>query len=805
MIRNYIIIALRNLIKNRLYAIINVVGLSIGLIVYVFGSVLVDYEHTHDQSFTAAERIYTLSSIRPDRYSLKSHDAVYSAFGPIVEASIDDVEAVSRTVNREFLISIGDDDYYQDIRFVDPAFTSIFNLNYISGGPDVLNQPTAILITESLARRYFGERNPVGKIISLDHKNTLTVGAVVEDLPQNTHFNSSLVSDQRFEIVAPLTALSKASGFPLEGNWNDLSGGNYTYVLAREDHDYGAVQAQVDRLYDEHYPDNSKQYVAGVGLNPISAANTSIWTSTGLPVMQSLQILATLVLVVACVNYTNLAIAQSLGRVREVGLRRTLGAKRSQLLVQFIAESLVIASIAMVLAVTALELIIPVFNEALGKVMMLDYAEVAPWLVTTTLLVGLLSGIYPAFHISRIKPTQSLAGGLETGTKGGLVRSWMIGVQFAISIFMLAIVLVMYFQNEKIKDALGLYPADQLVILSRLNVDGVGDKLETLREELKRHPNVKDFALSSHVPFDQSNSDFNVAREPGDRPNAFPINYVRIDYSFLDVFEIPLLAGRNLQEDIASDRFGAEDGVTNVLVNELAAKKLGFASAQDAIGQAYYDFPSGTDPRRFTIVGVVEDQNFLGFHNQLKPYTFLVNGGRRYATIRVSPANIDETLADIRSIWDEQIPDYPIQLRFLDDVFESVYKIFRAVNQAFASFAVLALVLAFIGLFGLAAFMAERRTKEIGIRKVVGASSLQIVALLIWKFSRPVIWALAVALPLAFFGSGLYLDFFTDRIGLPVGIIASAGVASVIISWLIVGLHAARVANANPINALRYE
>lgn len=807
MFGNYIKIAARNIFKNRLYAAINIVGLALGFSIYVFGSVLADYERNHDSQFDKVDRIYTIGSKFSDTANIGvlGTDGVYTAFTPLLKAGVEDLEAVARTVRREYLLSVGADDYYQNIRFTDPEFTQIFDLEYIEGDASVLSDPSAILFTESTAKKFFGEGSVLGREVTLDHTTTLHVGAVVKDLPRDTHFNSSIIGTTGFEAVAPLQVLAQTEDYDLAGDWGNLSMGDMTYVLLPEGRDRGWLSNQVRSMYEQHYTEDAKEFIVDTPVRHLREVNTFFWEAIGMPVIESIKILGLLVLVIACVNYTNLATAQAIGRGREVGLRRTLGAERPQLLQQFLTESVTLSFAAMLVAVVLLELIVPYFNSALGKALTFEYLTILPWLIGSTLAVGLISGAYPAYMITQTTPIEALREGKTKVGKGKVLRSVMVGVQFAISIFMLATVLVMYFQNQKVKETGDIFPTSQIYTLQRLNVEGVEEKLETLRAELKKIPGVEDVAYSSHIPFNQSNSTFDVGPTQGDETNAFNINQARIDYSFLSTYDIPLVAGRALTEEIALDRLQTDATEVNVIVNELAVSKLGFASAAEAVGQVFYDFPEGRSPRQYTIAGVMADQNFLGFHNRVKPYVFFVSGGRYYGSIRVGGAGFENTMQEIEATWDRVIPDYPLQGEFLTETFEGVYVIYRSMNQALAGFAFFALSLALIGLFGLAAFMAEVRTKEIGIRRVMGAEVVQIVRLLIWQFSRPVVWAVLVALPLSYFGADLYLNFFVDRVQAVEAIILGAGVISVVCAWAIVAAHAVRIARSNPVTALRYE
>jgi putative ABC transport system permease protein len=382
----------------------------------------------------------------------------------------------------------------------------------------------------------------------------------------------------------------------------------------------------------------------------------------------------------------------------------------------------------------------------------------------------------------------------------------MLGLQFSISIFMLAMVLIVYFQNKKVESASEIYPRSQIITLQRLNVESIREHFDTLKNELVNIDGVKSVAYSSLVPYQQSNSSGDAGRVKGDRNSSFQLGRLAVDEHFFETYDIPLVEGRNFSREVAGDTVREDVLSANVIVNELALKKLKFSSASDAIGGVYYDFPDEREPRAYTIIGVAPDQNFQGFHNEIKPTVYFMDiEAYSYASIRVRGAAMAATLSKIESVWKDINPDYPVKTEYLDETFGRFYTVFGAVSKTLGGFAFVALALSLIGLFGLAAFMAESKTKEIGIRKVMGANVSQIIRLLVWQFSRPVMWALLFALPLASAASYKYLDFFADRLMMPSGIIAVAGILSVAFAWAVVAVHAIKIARANPIGALRYE
>lgn len=805
---NYLKSALRNLRKNKLFAVINIAGLALGLTIYVFGNLLVEYEQTHDQFFEKAERIYTIGSIAGEGLDvgISIMGSTFTAVAPIIDAELSDVEMTARTIEREFLIKMGAEGFYQNIQFSDPELLQIFDLDYIHGDQSALADPSGILVAESVAMKYFGSTDVVGRVVTMDNEFDFTVSAVYRDVPLNSHFKSRVVFDSSLDVIASVKALGRMRDYDEAGNWNNLSINNLTYVLLPEHLDGAWLDDQLDSIYARLVPDEQRELIAGLFSKPLKDANLAIWDMIGLPVIAAIQLLSLLVLVVACVNYTNLATAQSMGRSREVGMRQTMGASRGQLLVQFLVESLTIATIAMVFAVASLEVIIPIFNNMTNKVMALNYLQTLPWLIVTTVAVGLFAGAYPAWLITRTKPIDALRDIARKGKKGSKVRSVMIGVQFAISIFMLSQVTILFMQNEKVKEASYVFPRSEIYTLGRLNVEGIRERIETLRLEMEAQPDIESVAFSSQVPYEQNNAGFDVSAQPGDEAGKVSLHMMQMTPEFLATYDIPLLAGRNLSRDVGNDERRDDSEVLNVLVNELTLKRLGLGLPVDAINKRFYDLDEDNTLRELVIVGVVPTQNITGLFNKDKPWIFMYRpGSLRIGSVRFRGTDYMDAVDQVENAWKRIIPEYPIQGRFLDDVFNDVFQVLKYMNMALAGFAFVALMLALIGLFGLAAFMATQRTREIGVRKVLGANSTQIARLLVWQFSKPVMWALLLALPAAWFASRNYLNFFADRIEAPIVILLVSGLVSVLLAFGTVAGHAIRISRSSPILALRYE
>ncbi len=808
-------LALKHLAKQRLYALINIVGLALGLGVFLFSTLVVSYEKNHDHMFPQRGHIFTVGSVfaATSGESIREYPNARLAYAPLFAAQIKAAQRVVRSVHREQVLSVNNHHYYQSVRFTDPGFTRLFDFKYLHGNRTALDDPHRLIITATTAKKLFGRVNVLGESVYLDHKLNMQIGAVIEDVAPDSHFNSSFIPNSKLAAIASIDALTELGGFDQQSQWSTLFPNDMTYILLPHNLDKAWLQTQVNAVAARHTPAKELEYISALKVRPLIEANTQIWDSLGFPVLNTIQLLGLLVLLIACANYTNLATAQSFGRTREVGLRKTFGAGQLQLLTQFLLESLMLAAIAMLLAMSAIELVLPSYNHWTGKNLSLDYFEILPKLVLTTIIMALLAGAYPAYLITRHNPIDALHHMPLKGGKGSRFRNLMITTQFAISTFILALVMIIYFQNIKIQSFSEEFPKFTVAVLARVDRPEILEKHQTLKQQLKALPSVQNVTFSSGVPFSVSDGSRSVTAKEGDKKSAFKLRMVSVDADFISTYGIKLLAGRPFDMNIANDNFAQETRQLNLVVNQLAAQKLGFYNKgktdnNQIIGKTFYKIADdkNPDPRQYKIIGLMPDQYFLGLHQKMPPLAFFIKPqSHKYASVRINDKNSNQTLSEIDQVWSSVISGYPIQRTWLDSYFKLFFRIPLMINQVIAIFASVALALALTGLFGLAAFMAQRRSKEIGLRKIMGASISQIVRLLIWQFSLPVIWSLLIAIPLAYFASAIYLDFFQEQISFVIPIIILASIIGILTAWCIIAIHAIHVANATPMQSLRCE
>ncbi len=808
MLQNYIKTAFRNIVRNKLYAFINILGLAMGLTLYIFGGLFYDYEHSHDEFFLNSDRIYTAGSKFFSRSGEGEEvfNSIYTAATPLIKSDIPEIEYIARTVTRSYLTASGENTYYQTVRFADAELFEIFDFDFIAGDKSAFQNGSTMVLTKSMADKFFPSEDALGKTISINHEVDLVVGAVIEDLPANSHFNSHITNNRPLELIAPLSLVEQLEGRSPDENWGEMSTGNLTYVLLPPSLDQTWLDEQLSGIYERHYDEDRRRTVSGLFAQPITYVNASVWDEIGIPAIDIVRILGIAILFVACLNYTNLATAQSLRRAREVGLRKTLGASPAQLLVQFVTESILVTAIAMIVSLATLEAAVPSFNGLTGKAITLNYVELIPWLLATVVLVGIASGAYPAYLITKTNPTEALRDNTRKGRFSALIRGMMIAAQFSVSVFMLAFVLVVNSQNNRVEEASNIFSNDLIFTIDRVGIAEIESRHDALKNEILRINGVENFAYSSQVPYEGFRNRFVTSTDAANIDTGFFINQMVADHDFLKTYDIPLVAGRETRLDISLDTHNWDRPEVNALINELAARNFGFSSAEEAVGQVFYEENRDGSITSYTIVGVIEDQNIYGLQNEIVPFVYFAReASYRHASVKLGANASEQTIRDIEAVWKRINPEYPFQARFLDQRFDELFRIFDVSAKSLASFSLFAMFLALIGLFGLAAFMAEQRTREIGIRKVLGANSGQIMKLLVWQFSKPVLWAIPVALILAYFGSNLYLEYFPDRISMPFEILIGAGLIGLMLSWGTVATHAYRVARTNPVNALHHE
>ncbi|HEU4961575.1 MAG TPA: ABC transporter permease [Sphingomonas sp.] len=834
--RNYLTVGLRTLVKNRTYAFINIFGLALGIAACLLMLLYVRYEANYDGWMPHADQAYQLQMFyRPDKNGGQAKDLQVT---PIIAAQelARDFPQVEKTVFvRSFspiVIQDGRPSKVDDLRMVDGNLFDILQVPFVEGDPrTALSDTHSLAISQSEARKRFGNADPIGKTLTIvDNAGDVDyrITGVFKDFPRDSSFSASMVA--RFDL-----AVQFADRARLLTDWNSEQGWNY--VKLNPGTDVAAINAALPAWEEQTIPDqviNGEKTNAGdiedfklVNIRDVhlgKAQEYGVTPGNDAGTVATFAVIALLVLGMACVNFTNLATARASQRAREVALRKVLGARRGQLIVQFLSESILIAAITTLIALALVELALPGFNAFLGAGIELHYFGAdGIWLpcLVLILLVGVAGGLYPAFYLSRFQPARILkANRSSTDAQGsGRLRNALVVAQFAVSIGLIVCTSVIYAQTRYAQTMDAGFRRDGLLQVANLDFKGVSDsQARSVIERIRRLPGVV-AAAGTQIAVSPNGNSSSSYFLPG-ATNSVTLGTYGVSDEFFEAMGMRLLAGRFFSPAFAKDdattpyppqldaeRALAARGV-NVVISELAAQRLGFRTPQDAIGKTIggnISLPEvGLVP--CTIVGVVSDARFRSLHEPQQPIVYVMQKVG-YGQIAVRFANVAPAAvrAEVGKVWQQLVPEVPFTADFANELVREQYDRDVARGELFAAFAVLAVVIGCLGLFGLAAFTAERRTKEIGIRKVLGAKTRDIVRLLVWQFSRPVLIANVIAWPAAWWIMRTWLNGFDQRIGLgPLPFVAAGGLA-LAIAVATIAAHAWQVARTRPVKALRYE
>ena len=829
--RNYWTVAVRALAKNKTYSVINIAGLAIGMAACIMILLYIRYEQSYDKWLPDVQNTYELQSWYPHP---KDQPPGFFQMGtyvaqPFVKKDFPQVERVAYIQdNNPVLLKDGQAQATKGWMFTNDDFLKVVNLPLLTGTS--LTAPETAVITQAEAIKRFGTDQVVGRtmtIITRGKKHDLKITGLLKTLPKN----SSLKIDSIIRL--DFNAFYADNPEFLTKCWGCQSG--YVFVKMRSGTDINKIQAQMPAWEKRNIPDEPNgdiMYNAGddqdwhfVNLADVhlgKAQEATLTPGNDSRSIATFAIIAMLILGMAVVNFTNLATARASQRAREVALRKVLGATRKQLIVQFVAESILISAVAMLLALALVELLVKPFAAFLDADLALDYIGRDGILlpaVALTLLVGIISGLYPAFFLSRFQPAQVLKANRSAAeTPGsGRVRTVLVVMQFAVSIGLIICTAVIYGQTVFARHVDPGYKRDHILQMEELGRAQLFPRVEGFVEQVKRVPGVVAAGLTD-IGVNTDNNNNSGIIPPGSRTQV-NIGQYNVGEGFLDAMGLTLKAGRWFDanrpmddmtlpypQDKALEKATAERGI-NVVLNEYALKKLGFKSPQDAVGQTVKSEILGPENGmvNINIIGVVGDSRFRSVRKPIDPIMFRkVRTGPGWLMVRYR-GDPQTVRAALERQWKQFTNEVPFNAKFSEDIMGEAYKKEDARAQTFAAFALLAVIIGCLGLFGLAAFTAERRTKEIGIRKVLGARTRDIVRLLVWQFSRPVIIANVIAWPIAWWMMRDWLNGFDQRIPLtPVPFLVAASIALGIAIATVVG-HALRVARANPIHALRYE
>ena len=793
MFENYLKIAIRNMKRHKGYSIINIAGLAVGIACTIFILLWVQDELSFDRFHDNADRIYRVVSCTSDDGVPTNANGSFGV-GPALKRDFPEIlETVRiRKMGQGVKRYVG----YKDKKFYEPRFffseptiLTVFNFPLVKGdSASALVEPNSIVLTEETAKKYFGIEDPVGKIIEADPYNDgelmlFRVTGVAKNVPRNSHF--------RFDFLASYSSLKE--------NTDEIGGfyQHFTYLLLS---DKSAAESLNKKLLDFLHRHWKKDPWYTISLQPLldirlrSRLKSEIEPTGNILYVYIFTAIAVLVLVIACINFMNLTSARAVKRAKEVGIRKVVGARKNQLVRQFLGESFLLSMFSASGAVLIIIAALPLFNRLTGKGIALSSLinpTIVLGLAAVACAVGFIAGIYPAFCLSAFQPVYSLKSGTAQLPSGTVLRKGLVFFQFALSIGIIFSALIIDKQMKFIQSRNLGYDKEQIVVIP-LSKD-LRQNYEAIRNELLKDPGIENVATSSWVP--TRGSGHLTFRFEGREDYLAQVVY-GIDREFVDTYGIKLLAGKNIQ-NVASDNKNLE-----FLVSNLTTQEVGYSSPEEAIGKSV-----SIEEYRGHIVGIVNDINIYSLHRVPYSITYVVTpiGNHNYLSIRILPRDIPETLAHIQTTWEKMVPYYPLDYFFLDASFEQMHLADKKMGEIFSLFSVLAVFVACMGLFGLAAYTAEQKTKEIGVRKVLGASVPSIYIFLSREFLKWVVLANILAWPLAYYAMHKWLQNFAYRAVVDWEIFLISGGVALAISVLTVSFQSVKAAVANPVDSLRYE
>ena len=795
--KNNLKITLRRFKRQKGYSIINISGLVVGLALCMLIIIYILAEFSYDRYHKNAERIYRLNTyMELGQFNGNLANSNFPA-GPTISADFPEVINAVRFRRYMFrcLVEYKDLQYFEEkIFYADNSVFDVFTFPIVKGNRnEPLAHPYTMAISEKIASKYFGENDPVGKVLKLDNQEDYTVTAVFKDVPRNSHFIFDMLCS--FET---LRVKMSAQYQMWVGDFN-----NYTYLLLRENADAEKLEEKFPPIIDKNIP--QLKLVKGrieMFLQPLLDIRLNENMKGGIQGTSSISYIyvfsavALFILIIACINFINLSTARSANRAREVGMRKVLGSERRQLVKQFLTESIVYSLIAFFIAIILVNLALPVFSSISGMELKLNFASqiwLFPAFIVLTVFTGFIAGIYPSFYLSSFQPAVVLKGALRSGSAYSRLRSILVVFQFTISIAMIIGTGIILKQLSYMKNKELGFDKEQVVIL-QVNDDSILQNINAVKQELLKDPRVVSVSVSSHVPGHGARHNLLIPTG-GTQEEGKMAGFMHVDHDFIGTLGIEIIEGRNFSIESGTDP------INSVIINETAVKELGW---EDPVGNTMYE--ADGMPVKRTVIGVVKDFHYLSLRDKIMPVCLLNNPENlSLFIVRILPGDISRTLDYLKSAWKRIDPNSPFDYYFLDQSFDSDYGAEERLRSIFSYFTVFAIFVACLGLFGLASYMAEQRTKEIGIRKVLGASIFKIFFMLSKELVKWVIFANLIAWPLSWYFMNKWLQNFAYRTVIGWDSFTLSAVAALIIAFFTVSYKAIQAAIANPVDSLRVE
>jgi len=807
MIKNCLKTAFRNLLKNKGFTAINVLGLALGLATCLLIVFYVFDELSYDRFNTKADRIYRVNNDIKFGGIANSYAVSPAPLAAAIKADFPEIEQVVRFRSQGgFQVKKGNQNIQEyNVLYADPSIFDVFSLPMIDGSPSkALTEPHSVVITEHTAKKYFDRTNVVGQVFTFNDTAQYKITGVIKDIPRQSHFN--------FDFLVSLPTLAESR----DNSW--FSSNFVTYILLKQGANYKKLEAKLPGFFKKQagpqlgsilHLDFAKFEQAGnyvrLNLMPLKKIHlesnrvAELGANGDIKTVYIFSAIAIFILLIACVNFMNLSTARSSNRAREVGVRKVLGSPRKYLIAQFLTESMMVTLLGALIAVFTAWGFLHLFNEMSGKELTIT-PQIISWLLPSLLaiiiVIGCLAGSYPALFLSGFNPIDVLKGKLAGGFKGGFLRSFLVVFQFFISITLIIGTLIIYNQLKYIQSKDIGYDREHVLVVQ--NVWTLGKSAQTFKQEVLQLAGVQSASLSEALPtWNYGNSTTIFKDQVLDQKRALQTQFWGADEDYVKTLGIKITAGRNFSNQMRTDS-------TGLIVNEAAAKLLGYSNPLNQIVYVPQDSQARVT-KAYHIIGVMKDFNFRSLRENVTPMIFTLNGRNGAFSVRFRSADIPLLLSQIKNKWQKLSPGQQFAYSFLDDDFKNLYDTEQRVGKIAVSFTSLAIIIACLGLFGLAAYAAEQRTKEIGIRKVLGANISTIVGMLSKNFILLVLIAIALAAPIAWLAMHYWLQGFAYRVAISWWVFAVSGIGAILIAFITISFQSVKAALLNPVNSLRSE
>ena len=808
MVKNYLKMALRNLLKHKGHTAINVFGLAVGMACFLLILFYVQDESSFDKFHKDYDRIYRITEVNYSDGGENMLANAYSAIGPALQSDFPEFEAFVRIhMEEEISVANGPELTFQEGEFAyaDSTLWEVLDFKLLKGDASTaLSGPFSLVVTESTAKKYFGDEDPMGKSLKVEGQYNFQITGVLKDIPRNSHL--------RFDMVASFISLRQVQGGWMFNNWYWPPMYTYTKIPAGTD---------VSRI-EEKFPGMVEKYLGkmvaeqrGYKMQPLASIHTTtnysneLGKTTNKTYLYVLTTTAFLILAIACVNFTNLSLARSISRSGEVGVRKVFGAVREQIISQYLSESVLVTLVSAIIGFGFFVLAIPAFNNLTEKTLELNGADiplVLGALLVIAILVGLLSGIYPALFLSGFSPAAILKGKVAKQSKfAGFFKKALITFQFVISAALIIATFIIYFQLQYMRNmALG-FDKEQTVVLE---VRGINDqrRIKTLKDRVNQLPQVVGAAVSSRIPAHEGFYDYNVLPDGESVENNLLFMRLETDLDFINLYNFEIVEGRSFDNRLSTDSLA-------YLLNETAVAKLGWTgnalNRKLNIGSLNSDGTFRT-LHQGNVIGVVKDFNFRSLHNEVDPVVIsILQKSQPYMqskfSVKLAPGDLMETMALLEKEWEAFAPTASFEYFFLDDSVDRMYKAEKQLGKVFLTFSSISIILACLGLFAMTTLLAAQLKKEIGIRKVLGATVSHIVVLMSRSYMQLIAISFVIACVITYLVMEKWLENFAYHIRMEIWYFLSAGVLLGLIAFVTMSFKSFRAAHGNPVEALRYE